>query len=169
MEKIFSPFFCEEITALDRWNALPAWGTFCHSKTHPSCRNRNDHSLMYVIGMLMKKQTAWCICAPPTEIADTDEYGSLNHSRTHSPGNHFALPTQLMISKCQNECIENVPVNLSDKWFLPSCKCIKAQSRKIFHQHNTFSEQGKIDLNLCTSLSFPNICRFQIRANTLLR
>ena len=37
VEKLPSPFSCEEGTALDRYNALPALGRyFCHSRTHPS-------------------------------------------------------------------------------------------------------------------------------------
>lgn len=101
------------------------------------------------MGVLMERQTVCCPCAPPPQTADTDGYGSLNRSRTHSPGTSFALPTQLMISKCQNDCIQNVPLkntcswplNLHDKWFLPSRKCIKPKTRKIFHQHSTFREQ----------------------------
>ena len=69
-------------------------------------------------------------------------------------------------SKCtfKNRC--SWPLNLHDKQFLPSHKCIKPKTRKIFHQHSTFSEKGKAKghLNLCSSLPFPNTCRLQIRA-----
>lgn len=152
MEKLLSPFSCEQGTALDRCNAPPALGRYFLSfedSPQSAGSERTAAHRVPVMGMLMERQTAWCPCAPPPQTADTDGYGSLNCSRTHSPGTSFGLPTQLMISKCQNNCIQNVPLknacswplNLHDKRFLLSCKCIKPKTRKIFHQHSTFSEQ----------------------------
>lgn len=182
MEKSLSPFSCEEGTALDRCIALPALGRyFLPFRDSPQSAG-SERTTAYgvpVMDTLTEGQTAWCPCAPSPQTADTDGYGSLNHSRNHSPGTSFALPTQLMISKCQNDCIQNVPLkntcswplNLHHKWFLPSRKCIKPKTRKIFHQRSTFNEEGKAKghSNLCTGLPFPNTCRLQIRASAFLR
>lgn len=181
-EKLLYPFSCEGGTALDRCNALPAWGRYFLSfrdSPQSAGSERTTACRVPVMDTLMERQTAWCPCAPPPQTADTDGQGSLKRARTHSPGTSFALSTQLMISKCQNDCIQNVPLkntcswplNLHDKWFLPSRKCIKPKPRKIFHQHSAFSEEGKTKghLNLCTSLPFPNTCRLQIRASDFWR
>ena len=152
MEKLLSPFSCEEGTALDRCNALPPLGRYFLSFKDSPQSAGSERTTAYrvpVMGTFIERQTVCCPCAPPPQTADTDGYGSLNRSRTHSPGTSFALPTQLTISKCQNDCIQNVPLkntcswplNLHDKWLLPSHKCIKPNPRKIFHQHSTFREQ----------------------------